>query len=339
MCCRLGFERVEKPMAKHLYIWGVLSVLTAGCASVQTRLPVPDIAHLEQEAGQQERLAFERYEAMLARLDGVSSAILQANKDLCPKTGPDTGLILHTKKSYPKHLRDAAARQLSAGDEPSVLMVRKQSPAAKAGIIAGDNLLDDKDNVLDAKQLKDALQNQAVIRRRNSIEDLRLHAAANVACAYGVRLKFSSAVNAYATGRSIIVTTGMMDFINSDAELALVIGHELAHNTMGHVRKSIQNTILSGFATRYTRPFEAEADYVGLYYMARAGYELDGVENFWHRLGVRHPKSIVLAKTHPVTPERSLAIKLSAEEIKLKKQNELPLRPNYKPGKEANFDH
>jgi len=121
-----------------------------------------------------------------------------------------------------------------------------------------------------------------------------------------------------------------MEFANRDEELALVVGHELAHNTMGHIRKSIQNYILlSGFATRYTRPFESEADYVGLYYMARAEYSMDGVEKFWRRLGVKNPKSIVRAKTHPITPGRLLSIRAAAEEIQSKKQEGTDLIPNY----------
>jgi len=196
-------------------------------------------------------------------------------------------------------------------------------------------VVDDEDEALSTKQIGDNLQAGTILKLRRTREDLRLHAQAQMACAYNVQLKFSAAVNAYATGRSIIVTTGMMDFTQSDEELALVIGHELAHNTMGHVRKSIQNTILSGFARRYTRPFEAEADYVGLYYMALAGYKLDGVETFWRRLGVRYPKNITGAKSHPVTPERLLAIRLARVEVTAKQEAGIALVPNFT--KEQNF--
>ena len=60
-----------------------------------------------------------------------------------------------------------------------------------------------------------------------------------------------------------------MEFVESDKELALIIGHELAHNTMGHIRKALGNYVVTLGGTRYTRPFESEADYVGLLYGAR----------------------------------------------------------------------
>ena len=56
---------------------------------------------------------------------------------------------------------------------------------------------------------------------------------------------------------------------------------------------------------------------------------LDGVETFWRRLGVRAPKSIVRAKTHPVTPERLLSISIAAQEIADKRAAGAALLPNY----------
>ena len=88
---------------------------------------------------------------------------------------------------------------------------------------------------------------------------------------------------------------------------------------------------------RTIRPFEAEADYVGLYYMARTGYKIEGVETFWRRLGISNPKSIVHAKTHPMTPERHLSIRATTLEIDLKVESGEPLIPNYLEGKEPNF--
>jgi len=274
-------------------------LLLMSCAGVQTRLPVPNSTMLASEAGRQETEAFERFLVMRKRLERISTSVLQANSDLCTKTRNDFGLITHSKKSYPKHLRGAAMRRLGAGDIPTVLLVRGGGPAQMAGIRSGDILLNKDGNPVSA--FDDSLRETSTVYIRRYGLDMEMKMDTKPTCNYPALLKMSGAVNAYANGRTITVTTAMMDFVQTDEELALVIGHELAHNTMKHVRKAIWNTVISGFATRTTRPFESEADYVGLYYMARAGYNLDGVEDFWRRLGVKHPKSIVRAKTHPVT--------------------------------------
>lgn len=311
------------------------TIFFTACATVDTNLPVPSTAALDHEAETQETQAFDRYLKMHKRLDKVSAPILASNAELCAKTRDDFGIITHTKKSYPKHLRDAAARRLSAGETHSVLFVRGDSSASTAGIKRGDVLIGDKDEPISARDK--SLDSADTLHIRRAGADMNIEVKPETVCGYGITLKMSGAVNAYANGKSIIVTTAMMDFAENDDELALVVGHELAHNTMQHIRKSIWNAVISGLATRTTRPFESEADYVGLYYMARAGYTLDGVEDFWRRLGVQHPKSIVRAKTHPVTPKRLLSIRMAAEEIEAKRAAGAALVPNYLPGRAPEY--
>jgi hypothetical protein len=119
-------------------------------------------------------------------------------------------------------------------------------------------------------------------------------------CKYGVRLKNKYEVNAYADSKRIIITRGMMEFARDDIELATVIGHELAHNVMLHIQKSKGNAVLGSVidalfagarvntgnafsnAARqaFSQDFEAEADYVGLYYTSRAGFDIKNAPNF-----------------------------------------------------------
>lgn len=328
-------------MVKSFGFFTAYMIILSGCASVDTQLPIPDISLLSAETDIQEKRAFDRYITMLDRLDRVSSKVLQSNAELCSKKTLDLGVITHSKKTYPKHLRDAASRHVGALDQPSVLMVRADSPAAASGVVTGDVLVDEKNKPISGSKLGVMFMADpaahASIQSEGEQQPLQFEAPET--CKYPVRLKFSQAVNAYANGKAIIVTTGMMDFAARDEELALVVGHELAHNTMRHVPKSIRNFILSGFATRTTRPFESEADYVGLYYMARAGYEMKDVEDFWRRLGIKNPKSIVRAKTHPMTPDRLLSIRMTQEEIEQKRLDGEPLVPNYLPGKEPNLEN
>ena len=141
-----------------------------GCASVETKLPKPDIRLLAQESSTQEQQAFVRYLDMLERLDRVSAQVLQANSDLCEKTASDIGAIMHSEKSYPKHLRSAAQRHIGATSKPSILMVRKDSPASRAGLKAGDVLVDEKGDPVSfgAKQSVKEFEQTGKVRRRAS---------------------------------------------------------------------------------------------------------------------------------------------------------------------------
>jgi len=80
----------------------------------------------------------------------------------------------------------------------------------------------------------------------------------------------------------------------------------------------------------YSVQFEREADYVGAYYAARAGYDLTGVEEFWRAMGAVHPDSIRFATDHPTTPTRFVQLREVAAEIADKKRRHLPLVPDLK---------
>ena len=169
-------------------------------------------------------------------------------------------------------------------------------------------------------------------------------------CNYPILLVQNDSVNAFANGSQIGITTGMIRFAEEDEQLGLVIAHELGHNIMDHISKLRTNSLLGTIvdlaaayygvntqgvfgqagARMYSQEFEAEADYVGIYYMERAGYSIDNVADFWRDMAVEHPGSINQshASTHPATPERFLEINAAIEEIKEKKRLNQQLIPN-----------
>lgn len=156
-------------------------------------------------------------------------------------------------------------------------------------------------------------------------------------------------MNAYADGERILLSVGMMRFTRNDNELALILGHELAHNTMLHVQKGSGNRMAGAVVGALigallgvnltqavadlggavnSQDFEAEADYVGLYYAARAGFDVSDVAKLWRRMAANHPAAIHLAgSTHPSTAKRFVAIEKTWEEIKSKKKKNKPLTP------------
>lgn len=172
------------------------------------------------------------------------------------------------------------------------------------------------------------------------------------ACKYRVLYVESDVVNAFADGQNIMFTSGMLRFANSDSELALVIGHEIAHNALGHIDMKRVNSIpglildlaiavvginthglftqLAGNA--FSQDFEAEADYMGLYILAKSGADISHAADFWRRLGATHPGSInaQMNASHPSSPERFVAIEKHVQEIEEKKARGEPLLPEKK---------
>ncbi|MBI3615380.1 MAG: A/G-specific adenine glycosylase [Candidatus Omnitrophica bacterium] len=153
-------------------------------------------------------------------------------------------------------------------------------------------------------------------------------------------------VNAYAGPGQIVVTTGLLRFIVSDDELAVVMAHELAHLTKGHIAKGMGTGIVSGLLGNiiggaidivlpgvggtigqaasagvqapFSQDFEREADYVGLKYAYRAGYRIEAGVDFWDRFATELPQSISHSffNTHPTSPERLLRMKKAIQEIR-----------------------
>lgn len=145
-------------------------------------------------------------------------------------------------------------------------------------------------------------------------------------------------INAFSTpGGYIFITSGAMQHIKSEAELAWILAHEIAHTTQKHIVKEVKraNVISAGasfaadgrggisaelaerigamilkklLTTGLGRKEELESDGVGLDLAAAAGYRTDAYKSFLETLQkLETTKSSAfgnLAKTHPKTDER-----------------------------------
>jgi metalloendopeptidase OMA1, mitochondrial len=143
--------------------------------------------------------------------------------------------------------------------------------------------------------------------------------------------------NAYCLpGGKIVVYTGILPITRTDAGLATVLGHEVAHATAEHAAERIERDHLTKVAAAiiaggvaftpsqyvrvlaalgvggavatlpFTRAQESEADHIGLVYMARASYQPRQALAFWKRMlraskGKEPPE---IASDHPSDQHR-----------------------------------
>lgn len=152
-------------------------------------------------------------------------------------------------------------------------------------------------------------------------------------------------INAFAmAGGKVGVFSGLFKIARNDDQLASVISHEIAHVTAKHVHEKLSqemavNTLgavgmIGGMASgasllsvdllgqvygisttmgglAFDRAKEKEADYIGLMYMARAGYNPEEAVKVLEALDeetAKDPSPPAFLSTHPSNPERIIQL-------------------------------
>ena len=171
---------------------------------------------------------------------------------------------------------------------------------------------------------------------------------------FTIRVIDSDEVNAMALpGGFFYVNSGLILNADEEAELAGVMAHEIAHVAAHHAARELTRSnyaqmsmvpliFIGGYAAygiyeaaqigipltflQFSRDFEAQADYLGVQYMYRAGYDPQAFVTFFEKiqnLEKRKPGAVSKAfASHPQTPDR---IEHSQEEI----AHILPPKPEY----------
>lgn len=173
---------------------------------------------------------------------------------------------------------------------------------------------------------------------------------------FTIKVIDSDEINAFALpGGFFYVNSGLILRADEEAELAGVMGHETAHVCARHGTKTATKGEIMQLATipvmilvpygmagygiyeglnlaipmsylKFSRDNEREADYLGLQYMYKAGYDPNAFVSFFEKIEAeerRHPGSIPkVFATHPPTPDR---VQKAQEEI----ATILPARDEY----------
>lgn len=233
-----------------------------------------------------------------------------------------------------------------------VVYVHPRLSAARAGLSVGDVILQ-VNTVTLARHSADEVGRLIERLTRAKIQPLQLEVlkggqrrtlalSAIPACHYALEVLPTDLINGITDGRRIGVTRGALWFFPWDDELAWVVAHEIGHNILNHVQNAKLQAMLRTFRTAMgegadatdqmpPKPLlESQADYVGAYLMARAGYDLSAIKRVWERLAritARHKggQKPGLAHTHPSTRERLAAFEVTLREIETKREAAQPL--------------
>lgn len=151
-------------------------------------------------------------------------------------------------------------------------------------------------------------------------------------------------------GGKIVVYEGIMKLVSSEDELAVIVGHEVAHAVAKHSNERMSQQVLAsygsqalsvalskksavtqqiagtvyGLGTQYgvmlpfSRKHESEADYMGLVFMKMAGYNPDAAVTFWKKMSAQGGTTPEFLSTHPSDGRRIDDINKALPEIKQK---------------------
>jgi beta-barrel assembly-enhancing protease len=172
---------------------------------------------------------------------------------------------------------------------------------------------------------------------------------------FTIKVIDSDEINAFALpGGFFYVNSGLILAADEEAELAGVMAHEIAHVAARHQMQQMTRLQYANMATiplifvgswgiyeaaslainlalpvtfmKFSRNFESEADYLGVQYMYKTGYDPQAFISFFEKIEAKEKKQPgTLAKvfaSHPPTPDR---IARTEQEIK----RILPTEPQY----------
>lgn len=139
-------------------------------------------------------------------------------------------------------------------------------------------------------------------------------------------------VNAFCMpGGKIVVYEGLLKLVSSDDELAVVVGHEVAHAVAKHSNERMSQQLMTQYGAQiltqalsnksaaiqkagstiyglgaqygvtlpFSRKHESEADYMGLIFMTMAGYDPNVAITFWQKMSAGGASVPEFMSTHP----------------------------------------
>lgn len=361
---RLASLRHQPRHACKRFLILPVALILAACATSTVSPPTtPGTTQQQQPDGAVSSVDAQALQTLISmqdRLYRIAAPLLVKNPELCKNNARNLlGFTAKNKYSYSADFINAAEKSLGLNDRLQVMGVLAGSGAARAGIRRGDILTAVEGNELPAGENAER-QAAAVLAPlmtgRSNVKLTVVRNGANVvvdvpltyACAFGIELGNTDNVTAYADGHRVLITRGMLNFAHSDEEVAYVMAKEMAHNALAHAARQRMSATIGGIIDNLTRMhpdmstmvgmagvkpmpenFDAMADKLALYMLARAGYGIDNAPAFWRRLASQYPATVLngYVAVHPATDYRIKAMETTIKEIKIKKAGKRTLLP------------
>ena len=257
-------------------------LLVSGCGGGFAPPPIEAGALAQEQEERAVRLISDRI-ALSGRLRDIEFSIVTESAAFCRGVErPAVGVVLASEASFSgKIARTAAREELALGEQLTVVHVVPGGPLDVAGVKANDRVLTVAGVEAKTQEaFQDAIGGKLepfVLRIARDTQELEKTVRPFPACPVSLRYVQSAQLLPDKLSRTTAgLPRGVIRLFENDDELAVVIGHQLAHLIF---EQPGQDEIER----------ERRADRLGLFLTARAGYDISGAVGVWEKLVQEYP--------------------------------------------------
>jgi hypothetical protein len=251
-------------------------------------------------------------QAQIVRLAGTEFRLRIAAGSVCKREFAESGLVIDYIGSYNISAQRSVRDATGMGDMPTVIGIVEGSPAAQTDVEAGDAIIAINGRPMtsliaqspDTGLLPDQIRNMlATLPADNPVQlTLQRHGSPISAtvtpqrlCGTHFLLKPGSTSIAWSDGYTVAIGGKLMNSVETEDELALIAGHELAHVIYGDENAS---------SLKERRRMEDRADLLGADLARCAGYDVPTGLAFWRRFNAQDGLRWLRDPSHRNVPER-----------------------------------
>lgn len=225
-----------------------------------------------------------------------------------------------TVSDLPKDLQGPYRDSIGAidADRPRFIQIVPFSPVQLAGLLEGDVLISLHEEstgkalqpswTLDRPAQTMAVNGQLKLELLHGQEIKTVSLTPQLICNLKPVLDKDAGLSITVSRDTLTITSGLVSQIPNDDELAVLIAHQLAHWLL-HTTNQVPETLQ-----------EQDADYLATYLAHAAGFNVSTFKEAWYRAGLNSGelRKDAIARVHPMTPSRALALNDTLQEIRAK---------------------